>query len=1341
MKIERPALDAALLAFAQGGHGLVLGQAGAGKTHSLVRLAQTLKRTLVPYVLLSVDELGDASEEDLRSSLGYTGTFGEQMPAIFAAGPGGGMIIFDGFDAARNEGARARLIHIIRSAVRRAPPGWSILVSVRNYDAAKSPALLEIFGAQGKAPPPEFRRSGVPARHFAVPVLTDDEVRRAVEQIPGLASAFAQASDGLRRLAHVPFNLWLLERVVRSVADPGRIGVLESETQLLDLFWTTHVRDTGDGDARILLLKEIVEQMVAGRRLTVPKADVFEPQLESAWRSLFSAEILGEGGPVGQRVSFGHNILFDYAVSVLLIDDTPEGLSAFLREDESRPLFLRPSLVYFFSHLWFSARPTFWSCFFNLLPAEDTPVRLVGRLIPPYVIVAECRDSTELTRLVESCRNEPEVGPQAVLRVLQALRFAESPDATIWAEFAEKISPLADQTFAWELGAFLNGVQDDPRHGGDTVIRQVVGRSARTLFEWAWRGRGSPEGSWYDAFAAQIVLPLVVKTFGTDPEANESIGRRVLGLLAEDDFLIRYMMDLAEGVPQMAPHAPALVADIYRGIFTHSEERETPTHMGGIVMSFRSNRRQDFSLCHYILAKGYPEFLQTAPDHAIPVPVYVLNAVSLGRATRYLKEGSTLHDVLEPFWFLGQERPYVEDWSLTWTRYPGEEEWDLADALTHYLTDPGLAIEPSQLVGLIANHSAAAATWSLLLKVGADAPDRYASLLHELALARPIQLGMSTLRPLGTFIEKAYEHWSPEQRAAFEKSVLELGGKGEAELADDTKALRVRDRLLARIPANLIMEPEARARVEELAAAGSLPSNEPLVRFSSMAEPFDEEEWFREQGVDPNTPENTPVWELGSATGAFGETWKNETPDVEAVQAVLPELRRAFQALTERENVGDPLVQRAWTGLAESTAAVAKARLPARSEAYELAHEVLTRVAGFPPPDVPADADETYTWPHWSPSARIGAAQGLAYLGAVDPTPGVLNALQQLARSPDPSERLVTLMYAPLIGRVATETLREIAVDRVENESNEVVATALFRILGALGEGSAPGGDLVRATIDRWIGTGSSELRPILADWLVHFALWRNDAWAWTVLRNCLAQLEKFGALLSEVNFHVINTLTPLTVAKPESADEIGRGVGWLVHVLTELRGRVATLRARTSGDLDQADQDLLGTIHKQVDEIVTRLYFNLRRHGPDPDAEDPGHVPTDDQLRSYYAAIKPVLHGVLRFSEPAAAGVMVAGTAHRFMELLNSLLFVDPPEILAMAADVSTAGRGQNFHLDSLAVREVVQLVETVLADHRDRIIHGKPLADMLRLLDIFADVGWPDALRLVWRLDEVFR
>ena len=80
-------------------------------------------------------------------------------------------------------------------------------------------------------------------------------------------------------------------------------------------------------------------------------------------------------------------------------------------------------------------------------------------------------------------------------------------------------------------------------------------------------------------------------------------------------------------------------------------------------------------------------------------------------------------------------------------------------------------------------------------------------------------------------------------------------------------------------------------------------------------------------------------------------------------------------------------------------------------------------------------------------------------------------------------------------------------------------------------------------------------------------------------------------------------------------------------------------------------------------------------------------------------------------------------------------------PAGLRMANDVVQASRKFGFNLDAMAVTETVKLVEGILADHRDKVQDEESIKSLLDLLDAFVEVGWPEALDLVWRLDEIYR
>jgi hypothetical protein len=118
-----------------------------------------------------------------------------------------------------------------------------------------------------------------------------------------------------------------------------------------------------------------------------------------------------------------------------------------------------------------------------------------------------------------------------------------------------------------------------------------------------------------------------------------------------------------------------------------------------------------------------------------------------------------------------------------------------------------------------------------------------------------------------------------------------------------------------------------------------------------------------------------------------------------------------------------------------------------------------------------------------------------------------------------------------------------------------------------------------------------------------------------------------------------------------------------------------------------------------------------------------------------------PILEKVLSFGKTPESGILLAPTAHHFMELLNGIIKYDPQLVLRLAADVIESSKRYNYNLDGMAMKEVVKLVESLLADYREYIQDEKSVTHLLNVLDAFVEAGWPDALNLVWRLDEVYR
>lgn len=101
----------------------------------------------------------------------------------------------------------------------------------------------------------------------------------------------------------------------------------------------------------------------------------------------------------------------------------------------------------------------------------------------------------------------------------------------------------------------------------------------------------------------------------------------------------------------------------------------------------------------------------------------------------------------------------------------------------------------------------------------------------------------------------------------------------------------------------------------------------------------------------------------------------------------------------------------------------------------------------------------------------------------------------------------------------------------------------------------------------------------------------------------------------------------------------------------------------------------------------------------------------------------------------------MPASTAHHLVEYLHGVVRCDPVAVTHLARLAVEGGASSGYAFDSIAAREVTELVEELLSDHRELLRDGEPLADLMLLLDTFVAAGWADAQHLVFRLEEIFR
>ncbi|MFI5937857.1 hypothetical protein [Actinoplanes sp. NPDC051494] len=326
---------------------LIVGDAGAGKSAAAQEFA-TLRSTTQDAVVLRAADIVGVNRIVLTAPL--------SVVLSDWTGPAA-LLLIDGVDALRGAEDRDVLGSVVTALY---GSRWQIAATVRTFDARNNQQLKTAFAGTPVSATPaagDPRLTGV--RHLLVGDLTDDELAAAVTPLP-LSSLLADAPAELHTLLRNPFNLAIAAQLAEhlSADQPAQLRAARSRVDLISALWAWRVRDT-DSTAREALLARISHHMVTHRRLRIVEA---EPAItaadSSAIQAMLSANVLSTDGgthTASRRVlAFAHNILFDYAAALYVLDDPvePTHLLRLLDADPSLPLVVRPSFEMLVELLW-----------------------------------------------------------------------------------------------------------------------------------------------------------------------------------------------------------------------------------------------------------------------------------------------------------------------------------------------------------------------------------------------------------------------------------------------------------------------------------------------------------------------------------------------------------------------------------------------------------------------------------------------------------------------------------------------------------------------------------------------------------------------------------------------------------------------------------------------------------------------------------------------------------------------------------------------------------------------------------------------------------------------------
>jgi len=391
----RPEAIAALHSAAMRGSVLLIGQPGAGKTG-------LLNEYYLYCVSQGVEALFLRAQQFIQACMdGLPGTQRDLLKILEAWTPDVGMLIVDGLDNVRGDDPAGAIFDTMVLLATRAPR-WHVVASIREFDLNQflhtQSQFLQLFPQNGSMPTRYTNSKFQNAHHFMLPLLTVEELQAATATLPRLASAVALPRVG--DLLRVPFNLDLMASLVNDGLPESEVRLLGTQVKLLDMYW--HRRVDSGGRADVLTLA--CEAMIHARRTQFYREDVSTlPAAHEALTHLSSNGVLNDGNPLGitavHQYSFSHNLIFDFAVAVLVLSK-PERRIEILSQDVPSLTTIAPSIRTFFAILWDfdPSRQAFWS---EVLRLASTPsVPSITQLIPIEVATSEASREEDVAPLL-----------------------------------------------------------------------------------------------------------------------------------------------------------------------------------------------------------------------------------------------------------------------------------------------------------------------------------------------------------------------------------------------------------------------------------------------------------------------------------------------------------------------------------------------------------------------------------------------------------------------------------------------------------------------------------------------------------------------------------------------------------------------------------------------------------------------------------------------------------------------------------------------------------------------------------------------------------------------------
>jgi hypothetical protein len=528
-----------------------------------------------------------------------------------------------------------------------------------------------------------------------------------------------------------------------------------------------------------------------------------------------------------------------------------------------------------------------------------------------------------------------------------------------------------------------------------------------------------------------------------------------------------------------------------------------------------------------------------------------------------------------------------------------------------------------------------------------------------------------------------------------------------------------------------------RARLLSVAKPGALPAvNGPAFTMSGGAMPYELRDRLMDHGVDLEVPKHSALMTLIDEINAKLKLNEHPRPEIDDTPAAIRELRRLVVAIADaEEHLADAnIVQAARNLLGCGIIFILEST---EKTGVTIAKDDLATVLGMALALSKRDGTDQ------DQALRENAVGQLYHLCRHSATTSAaVKRLVELASDAHPSVRHAVALNLAVLFEYAPTRMWKVANSFTKNEQKPSVLAQLlastFRILRRHDPVRIE--SMVLHIRDRFpyeLVSGSRDARGSLWE---HSAQLMAALYVWDDRKKSRARLFEWAInpviYFDQIRSAVYEVRTAISQGydadSPEHKAARTRIQALLAKVVDHSAAALEAFYALSSDEQKEKQAEGRGFVHA-LEYACAPLYFGSGAHN-EKNLQNASPVLTDAGKKQFVKNVQQMLSRL--------GDIAIPHTVYQLIRVLDFLLPGDPALCFDLFAHALTlSGQKHGFQGESLGVDVLVRFVSRSLADY-DYIFKDAARRDKLvACLDIFIEAGWPDALRLLYRLPDSLR